>query len=153
PSVGPGSGDVRLRRGKLSGVSEMYGVDGRACSPADLCQEAMTGTMSSGAGAEPPGDGRRGMFPELVTGSDREALRFGAEALTYRELAQVAGHLADNLRGRTRVAVWATPTIETCVAVVSALVAGVPVVPVNPKIGERELAHIVADSAPDLLLA
>lgn len=93
------------------------------------------------------------MFPELVTGSDREALRFGAEALTYRELAQVAGHLADRLRGRTRVAVWATPTIETCVAVVSALVAGVPVVPVNPKIGERELAHIVADSAPDLLLA
>jgi len=93
------------------------------------------------------------MFPELVSGSDREALRFGTTALTYRELAAVAGRLAEDLRGRTRVAVWATPTLETCVAVVSALVAGVPVVPVNPKIGERELAHIVADSAPDLLLA
>ncbi|HEX6356241.1 acyl-CoA synthetase [Actinophytocola sp.] len=93
------------------------------------------------------------MFPELVSGSDREALRFGAKTLTYRELANLAGQLAGDLRGRTRVAVWATPTMETCVAVVSALVAGVPVVPVNPKIGERELAHIVADSAPDLLLA
>lgn len=92
------------------------------------------------------------MFPELVSGSDRVALRFGAEALTYRELAQVAGQLAADLRGHTRVAVWATPTIETCVAVVSALIAGVPVVPINPKIGERELAHIVTDSAPDLLL-
>jgi malonyl-CoA/methylmalonyl-CoA synthetase len=93
------------------------------------------------------------MFPELVSGSDREALRFGTKALTYRELARVTGRLAAELRGRTRVAVWATPTMETCVAVVGALVAGVPVVPVNPKIGERELAHIVADSTPDLLLA
>jgi malonyl-CoA/methylmalonyl-CoA synthetase len=29
----------------------------------------------------------------------------------------------------------------------------VPVVPLNPKIGERELTHILTDSAPDLLLA
>jgi malonyl-CoA/methylmalonyl-CoA synthetase len=93
------------------------------------------------------------MFPELVSGSDREALRFGMDALTYRELAQVTGRLAHDLAGRTRVAVWATPTIGTCVAVVGALVAGVPVVPLNPKIGERELAHILDDSAPDLLLA
>jgi malonyl-CoA/methylmalonyl-CoA synthetase len=93
------------------------------------------------------------VFPELANGSDREALRFGAHALTYRELARLAGELAGNLRGRTRVAVWATPTIQTCVAVVSALVVGVPVVPLNPKVGERELAHIITDSAPDLLLA
>ena len=93
------------------------------------------------------------MFSELVSGSDREAVRFGAKALTYRELAHVAAQLAVELRDRTRVAVWATPTIETCVAVVSALVAGVPVVPINPKTGERELAHILTDSTPDLLLA
>jgi malonyl-CoA/methylmalonyl-CoA synthetase len=93
------------------------------------------------------------MFPELVSGSDREALRFGTYALTYRELADLTGGVAAKLRGRTRVAVWATPTVETCVAVVSALVAGVAVVPINPKIGERELAHIVTDSAPELLLA
>ena len=39
-----------------------------------------------------------------------------------------------------------------CAAVVGALVAGVPMVPINPKAGERELAHIVADSSPALLL-
>jgi malonyl-CoA/methylmalonyl-CoA synthetase len=93
------------------------------------------------------------LLPELASGSDRTALRFGDTALTYRELAGLAGHLGDGLRGRDRVAVWATPTIETCVAVVGALLAGVAVVPVNPKIGERELAHIVADSEPDLALA
>jgi acyl-CoA synthetase (AMP-forming)/AMP-acid ligase II len=38
------------------------------------------------------------------------------------------------------------------VAVVGALLAGVPVVPLNPRIGERELAHVLADSAPDLVI-
>ncbi len=93
------------------------------------------------------------LFPELVAGSDRTALRFADTELTYRELARLAGHLAAELRGRRRVAVWAPPTVETCVSVVGALVAGVAVVPVNPKIGERELAHILADSAPDVVLA
>jgi malonyl-CoA/methylmalonyl-CoA synthetase len=93
------------------------------------------------------------LFPELVAGSDRSALRFADTELSYRELGRLTGHLAGRLQGRERVAVWATPTIETCVAVVGALVAGVPVVPVNPKIGERELGHIVDDSAPDLVLS
>ncbi|MFJ8914324.1 acyl-CoA synthetase [Amycolatopsis sp. NPDC102389] len=89
----------------------------------------------------------------LVAGkSDRVALRFGDESLTYGELASVAGALAEGLAGRTRVAVWATPTLRTCVAIVAALTAGVPVVPINPKAGSRELAHIVADSEPDLVL-
>ncbi|SEQ15853.1 acyl-CoA synthetase [Lentzea albida] len=85
--------------------------------------------------------------------SDRVALRFGDRALTHAELAGCAGALAQRLSGLPRVAVWATPTIETCVAVVAALLAGVPAVPLNPKVGERELAHIVADSAPALVLA
>jgi malonyl-CoA/methylmalonyl-CoA synthetase len=93
------------------------------------------------------------LLPELVTGSDRSALRFADHDLTYRELARLAGHVAAQLGGRERVAVWATPTIETCVAVVGALVAGVPVVPLNPKVGERELAHILADSEPDVVLS
>ncbi|OZM75277.1 acyl-CoA synthetase [Amycolatopsis antarctica] len=83
----------------------------------------------------------------------RDALRFGDRGLTYAELAAAAGGLARRLRGHTRVAVWATPTLETSVAVVAALLAGVPAVPVNPKIGSRELEHIVGDSAPSLVLA
>jgi malonyl-CoA/methylmalonyl-CoA synthetase len=93
-----------------------------------------------------------GLLPPLADPGDQEAIRFGPGALTYRELAGVAGHLAELVAAKPRVAVWATPTLETCAAVVGALAAGVPVVPVNPKAGERELAHIVADSTPALLL-
>ncbi|WP_053732709.1 acyl-CoA synthetase [Nocardia sp. NRRL S-836] len=85
--------------------------------------------------------------------SNRVALRFGEQTLTHAELASCAGALARQLAGLPRVAVWATPAIETCVAVVAALLAGVPAVPLNPKVGERELAHIVADSAPAAVLA
>ncbi|SDJ05531.1 malonyl-CoA/methylmalonyl-CoA synthetase [Lentzea albidocapillata subsp. violacea] len=85
--------------------------------------------------------------------SDRVALRFGDRTLTHTELAACAGTLAQQLSGLPRVAIWATPAIETCVAVVAALLAGVPAVPLNPKVGERELAHIVSDSAPALVLA
>jgi malonyl-CoA/methylmalonyl-CoA synthetase len=38
-------------------------------------------------------------------------------------------------------------------AVVAALVAGVPAVPINPRLGTRELQHVLSDSAPDLVLA
>jgi malonyl-CoA/methylmalonyl-CoA synthetase len=92
------------------------------------------------------------LLPPLADPSDQEAIRFGPRALTYRELAGVASHLAGLVESKLRVAVWAVPALETCAAVVGALVAGVPVVPINPKAGERELAHIVADSAPELLL-
>jgi malonyl-CoA/methylmalonyl-CoA synthetase len=92
------------------------------------------------------------LLPPLANPSDREAVRFGPRTLTYRELAGLATDLAGLIRPEPRVAVWAVPALETCAAVVGALVAGVPVVPINPKAGERELAHIVADSAPALLL-
>lgn len=97
------------------------------------------------------------LFPALHTSHDKPALRFGDQTLTYARLADVAGTLAHRLRalpGDTpRVAVWATPTVETAVATVAALLAGVPAVPINPKIGERELEHIVSDSTPALVLA
>ncbi|MFF9847780.1 acyl-CoA synthetase [Streptomyces litmocidini] len=96
------------------------------------------------------------LFPELERGRDRPALRVGPDALTYAELSRAAGALADRVGragGAGRVAVWATPTARTAVAVVAALLAGVPAVPLNPRTGERELAHILGDSAPDLVLA
>ncbi|MFJ2555809.1 MULTISPECIES: acyl-CoA synthetase [unclassified Streptomyces] len=93
------------------------------------------------------------LFPALAARSQRPALRFGDRTLTHAELADAAGSLARTLTGERRVAVWATPTLGTAVGVVAALLAGVPVVPVNPRSGEKELAHIVADSAPTLVLA
>ncbi|WP_328970563.1 acyl-CoA synthetase [Streptomyces sp. NBC_00239] len=93
------------------------------------------------------------LFPALDTPSERPALRFGDRVLTYRELAGAAGTLAARISGTRRVALWATPTLETAVGAVAALLAGVPVVPLNPRTGDGELAHILADSAPDLVLA
>ncbi|EME60567.1 acyl-CoA synthetase [Amycolatopsis decaplanina] len=92
------------------------------------------------------------LFPALASGSGKEALRFGDTSLTYADVAAVAGTLARDLPGG-RVAVWATPSVHTSVAVIAALLAGVPAIPLNPKIGERELAHILTDSEPVLVLA
>jgi malonyl-CoA/methylmalonyl-CoA synthetase len=92
------------------------------------------------------------LLPPLADPSDQEAIRFGDRVLTYQDLTGVAAHLAGLIEPEPRVAVWAVPAPETCAAVVGALAAGVPLVPINPKAGERELAHIVADSSPTLLL-
>ncbi|MFE0088692.1 acyl-CoA synthetase [Streptomyces sp. NPDC058991] len=101
------------------------------------------------------------LFPALAAAADgtsdgvrhRPALRFGDRSLTYGGLVSAAGRTAERISGADRVAVWATPTLETAVGVVAALLAGVPAVPLNPRTGERELAHIVGDSAPPLVLA
>ena len=96
------------------------------------------------------------LFPALADPTDAPALRFSGSthdgALTYRELAGVADRVAARIDGLGRVAVWASPTLPTAVGVVAGLRAGVPVVPVNPKIGERELEHVLSDSAPQAVL-
>ena len=98
------------------------------------------------------------LFPALSPAplgarADRPALRFGERSLTYAELAAAAGASAGRIGAAGRVAVWATPAMETAVAVVAALLAGVPAVPLNPKSGDKELAHILSDSEPSLVLA
>jgi malonyl-CoA/methylmalonyl-CoA synthetase len=93
------------------------------------------------------------LFDALVDPSDKVALRFGDRMLTYRELHAAATAVADRVAGSTRVAAWAVSEPEVAVAVIGALLAGVPVTPVNPKAGERELAHILDDSDPELVLA
>ncbi|NSC25127.1 acyl-CoA synthetase [Streptomyces albus subsp. chlorinus] len=93
------------------------------------------------------------LFPALHSASSHTALRFGDRALSYRELAAAATGVAARLERAAPVAVWATPSLETAVGVVAGLLAGVPVVPVNPKSGESELAHIITDSAPGMVLA
>ncbi|WP_367134922.1 acyl-CoA synthetase [Saccharothrix sp. HUAS TT1] len=92
------------------------------------------------------------LLPALASPSSKVALRFPERELTYEQLAREARQVACGLVGRRRVAVWARSTPETCVVVVGALLAGVPVVPLNPKVGERELAHILGDSEPDLVV-
>ncbi|MFJ9897528.1 acyl-CoA synthetase [Streptomyces sp. NPDC091280] len=93
------------------------------------------------------------LFPALVRPGPRPALRFGERSLTYAELGAAADALAGRCAGGGRVAVWAGNSLETAVAVVGALRAGVAAVPLNPKSGDKELGHILADSAPTLVLA
>ena len=93
------------------------------------------------------------LFPSLADPDGREAIRIGDTALSYRELAGAAARTAERLQGAGRVAVWAEPTLELCIAVVGALAAGAAVVPINPGLGRRELGHIVDDSAPERFLA
>ena len=93
------------------------------------------------------------LFPRLIDPDEREAIRIADASMTYAELAAAAAALAARLDGTGRVAVWAEPTLELCVAVVGALAAGVGTVPINPGLGSRELGHIVEDSAPEQLVA
>jgi malonyl-CoA/methylmalonyl-CoA synthetase len=82
---------------------------------------------------------------------DEPALRVGERRLSYRELRRAAGAVAARAAGAERVGVWAEPALETCVAVVGGLAAGAAVIPVNPKLGDAELRHVLEDSEPELL--
>jgi malonyl-CoA/methylmalonyl-CoA synthetase len=92
------------------------------------------------------------LFGALDDRSDRLALRFPERELTYAQVRDAASHVAEQIAGAARVGVWGVNAPETCVAVVGALLAGVPAVPINPKAGERELAHILNDSDPAAIL-
>ncbi|MGW1544351.1 acyl-CoA synthetase [Streptomyces sp. NPDC002309] len=93
------------------------------------------------------------LFPALDRGpAEQPALTFGDRSLTYARLAAASGAVAERIGTAGRVAVWATPDLETAVATVGALAAQVAAVPLNPRSGEKELGHILADSAPDAVL-
>ena len=94
----------------------------------------------------------------LSAATDRLALRVGDRALTHRELACACTHHVAMLRARgvapgDRVGVWTQPALETMVALVAHAAAGYVSVPLDPKLGERELAHVLGDAAPKLCVA
>jgi acyl-CoA synthetase (AMP-forming)/AMP-acid ligase II len=82
----------------------------------------------------------------------RARISIAEQSLEGDELAGAVAAVAHRLAGLRRVAVVATPTLETVVAVAGALYAGVAVVTINPQSGEAERTHILRDSTPDLLL-
>ena len=92
------------------------------------------------------------LFPALTDPSDKVALRFPDRVLTYRQLRDAATAVAEQVSGKERVAAWAVSEPEVAVGVIGALLAGVPVTPINPKAGTSELAHILDDSDPELVL-
>jgi fatty acid CoA ligase FadD36 len=81
-----------------------------------------------------------------------DAVRVADRQLSWAQLRGCAAAVADEIRGAAAVAVEAAPTLETVVAVVGGLLAGVPVVPVPPDAGTGERAHILRDSQASLVL-
>nr|WP_246281490.1 acyl-CoA synthetase [Fodinicola acaciae] len=80
-------------------------------------------------------------------------VRVGADSMTHSDLGAAADALAERIVGAPAVAVDATASVHTIVAVVAGLRAGVPVVPVPPDSGKAERAHILNDSGAALVLA
>lgn len=75
-----------------------------------------------------------------------DAVRIGDDVLSRSDIVGGAGALARRIAGAQRVAVLATPSAATVIAVVGCLFAGVTVVPVPPDSGPAEIAHILSDS-------
>jgi malonyl-CoA/methylmalonyl-CoA synthetase len=92
------------------------------------------------------------LLPPVRELGDAPAVSVAGAGLSYAQLRSAAAALARELEGAERVAVWAESTLETCISVVAAIEAGIPLVPVNPKLGASELAHVLTDSSPDVLL-
>jgi malonyl-CoA/methylmalonyl-CoA synthetase len=97
------------------------------------------------------------LFPRLHEPDDREALRVDASSLSYRALARACARHLDRLRDLSiregdRVAVWTDPSLETAVALAAHACGGIVSVPLNPKLGARELAHVLADAQPKAIV-
>ncbi|KAB2363750.1 acyl-CoA synthetase [Actinomadura montaniterrae] len=88
-----------------------------------------------------------------LLGETGGAVRIAGRELPREELLGRASAVAAEIAGAGAVAVHATASAETAVAVVGGLMAGVPVVPLPPDSGPDERAHILKDSGAALLLA
>ncbi|MBT2385777.1 acyl-CoA synthetase [Streptomyces sp. ISL-11] len=96
------------------------------------------------------------MLSSLAAGAgvaDRpDALTVAGRSCSREQLLGAAGAVAHRIAGSPSVAVHAEATLETVVAVVGALLAGVPVVPLPPDSGPAERGHILRDSGAALVL-
>ncbi|MFD5880022.1 acyl-CoA synthetase [Streptomyces yangpuensis] len=83
-----------------------------------------------------------------VHGDRADAVTVAGRTASYEELLGAARQVAVDLAesGVPAFAVNATPTLETVAAVVGALLAGVPCVPLPPDAGPAERGHILRDS-------
>ncbi len=73
-------------------------------------------------------------------------ISIAGESISSDQLTERAHAIAGRLVGGGAVAIDATPTLATVVAVVAGMAAGVPVVPVPPDAGPVERDHIFRDS-------
>jgi fatty acid CoA ligase FadD36 len=81
-----------------------------------------------------------------------DAIVVAGRGLSRGGLVGAAGALATRITGADAVAVDAGASLETVVAVLAGLMAGVPVVPVAPDAGPLERDHVLGDSRATVLL-
>jgi fatty acid CoA ligase FadD36 len=88
------------------------------------------------------------LLPSLTGefGDHPAALTVDGDAVSWAQLTRRAGAVAERLAGMPAVALRATPTIDTVIAVIAGLVAGVPVVPMPSDAGPMEREHMLRDS-------
>jgi fatty acid CoA ligase FadD36 len=85
--------------------------------------------------------------PADVTARDiADAVTIDGVVLSRSDLVGAATSVAERVAGAHRVAVLATPTASTVLAIVGCLIAGVPVVPVPADVGVAERRHMLTDS-------
>jgi fatty acid CoA ligase FadD36 len=83
----------------------------------------------------------------VARGADiADAVRIDDTVFSRSDLVGAATSVAERIAGAPRVAVLATPTATTVLAVTGCLIAGVPVVPVPADVGVAERRHILTDS-------
>ena len=104
-----------------------------------------------GTTQEPPGNLAdvllASLNPAAVTTADlADAVTIDGVALSRSDLVGAATSVAERVAGAHRVAVLATPTASTVLAIVGCLIAGVPVVPVPADVGVAERRHMLTDS-------
>src|SRR5919109_4342173 len=94
---------------------------------------------------------------DLLTRSDKPALRLGDTTLTHAELddaaARAAAHLKrEGIEPGDRVGLMCPNVPAFAIGYYGALRAGAVVVPMNPLLKEREVEHYVSDSGAKLIL-
>lgn len=75
-----------------------------------------------------------------------DAVRIGGATLSRSDLVGAATSVAERVGGASRIAILATPSPATVLAVTGCLIAGVPFVPVPADVGAAEQTHILTDS-------
>ncbi len=75
-----------------------------------------------------------------------DAVRIDGVSLSRSDLVGAGTSVAERVSVASRVAILATPTATTVLAVIGCLIAGVPFVPVPADVGDTERTHLLKDS-------
>ena len=93
------------------------------------------------------------LVPALAAAGAAPAIAFPDGGHSYATLAGAVAELRSRLPDEGPLALWAAPVTATAVGLLAGLAAGRRVIPLNPKSGPGEIAHILGETRPAALLA